>query len=647
MVYKIKNTRGKIISTISDYDTDKSTSLELVGRGVSNYGLIEQSNLLHILENFANPVEPKNPIEGQLWFNTINEILSVYYDNDWHNLVTIIYSPTPPSKLSGLWIDTTSNTLFFPSNGKWLGSSSFFVSEEPPTEVLNTGLTWFMIPENILWIYDETISSPYPAFKRVGGANNGTYLTGSWRMIGSQYPSNAGMKTYYASVPDTESNFHNVLVTEINGNIISVESNDEFSMLSSHKDALPNFSSLDSVLNITKTNPKIYSGITLNQSVPSNVFAGLALGMVNFDATDVIGRGKNLELRPTTPVTDSAIDLGSADFRWKDFYSDNVYASNNVNANNVNATSDIHASDIYASNNVNANNVNATSDIHASDVYASSNMQINGDNVATQPWVDKRYVRNNAGTDGGVVALDLDSGGSGDLSYERADGSWGVCQPQGDYATNTALRDGLATKQPVGDYATNDDLREGLATKQPLGDYATTDELYSGLATKQPLGDYATNEALSEGLATKQPVGDYATYSTLNSVLGNVQPAGDYVTPEQLREGLDTRQPRGDYVSPSDLPLPIGQHLQTFNVRINPGYVIGLGTQPFVANLPRAFSNFITVLGGDTGDGLFTVTTYPRNPSQVDIYLWGPGYPYHATPLLGPVVVTIFAIGTY
>lgn len=357
MVYQIKNTRGQVVSTVSDYGTDNSTSLELIGRGVSNYGLIEQSNLLHLLENFASTEEPTNPVEGQLWFNTStsNQVLSVYFNNTWNNLITIVAGDTPPSRVIGLWVDTTSNTLFFASNGKWVGSSSFFVSEEPPTEVLNTGLTWLMIPEYILWTYDSTISAPTPSFKRIGGTNDGTYLTGSWRMIGTQYPINAGMKSYYASVPDTSSNFHDVIVTEIDNNIISVESKNEFSMLSSHQDALSNFSSLDSSLNVITTNPTIYSGITLNQSVPSNVFGGLALGIVNFDDTDVIGRGKDLSLRPTTPISDSTIDLGSLAFQWKDFYSNNVYASDCV--------------------------------------YASNNMEIGGDNVATQPWAESNLLR--------------------------------------------------------------------------------------------------------------------------------------------------------------------------------------------------------------------------------------------------------------
>lgn len=47
-------------------------------------------------------------------------------------------------------------------------------------------------------------------------------------------------------------------------------------------------------------------------------------------------------------------------------------------------------------------------------------------------------------------------------------------------------------------------LQTALDNKQASGDYATNTALTEGLATKQPTGDYATNTALTNGLATKQ-----------------------------------------------------------------------------------------------------------------------------------------------
>ena len=46
-----------------------ATSLKLPGRGVPNYGELIAEDFVHLLENFAGPNQPLNPITGQLWFD--------------------------------------------------------------------------------------------------------------------------------------------------------------------------------------------------------------------------------------------------------------------------------------------------------------------------------------------------------------------------------------------------------------------------------------------------------------------------------------------------------------------------------------------------------------------------------------------------
>jgi hypothetical protein len=137
----------------------------------------------------------------------------------------------------------------------------------------------------------------------------------------------------------------------------------------------------------------------------------------------------------------------------------------------------------------------------------------NGDIHVT---LDDKSVWNSAPTN-----LKLHTGDSDIHVTAKDKAKWNAKQDAGDYATNTALTEGLATKQDVGDYATNTALTEGLATKQAVGDYATNTALTEGLATKQDVGDYATNEALATGLATKQDAGDYATTDELTTHTGN------------------------------------------------------------------------------------------------------------------------------
>jgi hypothetical protein len=77
---------GKFPLTLPDSTiNDTTTSVNLVGRAVSNYGQPIADDLVWLLENFAGPNTPSNPITGQTWFNTANATLNVYdgYTTSW------------------------------------------------------------------------------------------------------------------------------------------------------------------------------------------------------------------------------------------------------------------------------------------------------------------------------------------------------------------------------------------------------------------------------------------------------------------------------------------------------------------------------------------------------------------------------------
>jgi hypothetical protein len=84
MSYNIKNSSGNSVVVLPDRHIDKdSTSLSLVGFNATDYGLDYAENFVHLLENFANDVEPQNPITGQLWFNTSSNTLNAYHSGQW------------------------------------------------------------------------------------------------------------------------------------------------------------------------------------------------------------------------------------------------------------------------------------------------------------------------------------------------------------------------------------------------------------------------------------------------------------------------------------------------------------------------------------------------------------------------------------
>ena len=93
MAYIINDTRGQIVAVIEDGTIDTtSTDLQLVGRGVTDYGTAENENLVWLLENFADDTAPLTPIVGQLWYNTSDGGLYVRtLTNTWEAFVTEAY----------------------------------------------------------------------------------------------------------------------------------------------------------------------------------------------------------------------------------------------------------------------------------------------------------------------------------------------------------------------------------------------------------------------------------------------------------------------------------------------------------------------------------------------------------------------------
>jgi len=79
MSYIINNSRGQIVAVVGDGTVNTTaTDLALVGRAVTNYGDYQNENYVYLLENFANGTAPTQPILGQLWYNSDNDIISAY-----------------------------------------------------------------------------------------------------------------------------------------------------------------------------------------------------------------------------------------------------------------------------------------------------------------------------------------------------------------------------------------------------------------------------------------------------------------------------------------------------------------------------------------------------------------------------------------
>lgn len=70
--YAVKNYAGvTVIPSIADKTgIDETTSLSFFGREYPDFGSKLNTNLLHLMEHFANSSAPPHPVVGQLFYNS-------------------------------------------------------------------------------------------------------------------------------------------------------------------------------------------------------------------------------------------------------------------------------------------------------------------------------------------------------------------------------------------------------------------------------------------------------------------------------------------------------------------------------------------------------------------------------------------------
>jgi len=101
-----------------------STSIQIPGKGAVGYGQAIAESLVRLLENFANSSAPANAVEGQIWYDNLNNELKVYDGTVWVAAGGLKKSTTEPdgtNSLTGdLWVDTDSQQLYLYSGSGWV-----------------------------------------------------------------------------------------------------------------------------------------------------------------------------------------------------------------------------------------------------------------------------------------------------------------------------------------------------------------------------------------------------------------------------------------------------------------------------------------------------------------------------------------------
>jgi hypothetical protein len=114
MAYTIYNNNGTILLNLADGEVDDvTTSLDLIGKNVNNYGEILNNNLVRLLTNFSSVTAPRSPQVGQLWFNPNDGILRVWKGDAFKNVYDSAATSSAPINPSNgdYWFDTINSQL--------------------------------------------------------------------------------------------------------------------------------------------------------------------------------------------------------------------------------------------------------------------------------------------------------------------------------------------------------------------------------------------------------------------------------------------------------------------------------------------------------------------------------------------------------
>lgn len=169
MAYIINKSDGTVLTTLEDGLLNTDTSVGLIGRNYTGYGEVQNENFLFLLENFSNANPPARPVKGQTWFDS--QKLNVYSGTAWIPVGAATSSASAPSGVLGsFWFKTTTEQLF---------------------------------------VFAET----------------------GWKLIGPEAAEGfATSRIETRIVKDIENNDHAVVVSIVDGNIITITSNDEFTI---------------------------------------------------------------------------------------------------------------------------------------------------------------------------------------------------------------------------------------------------------------------------------------------------------------------------------------------------------------------------------------------------------------------------------
>ena len=254
MPYIINKYSGSELVVLQDGTLDTSTSIGLLGRNYVGYGEVQNENFLFLLENFAGTNPPARALEGQTWYDSVNNKLNTYDGTNWVPVGAATASENAPSG---------------------------------PTE----GALWYKISTKQLYVYSN--------------------ISG-WILVGPEGVSGFGETRIKAAIlRDTSSVNHAVLLVLVNDEVLSIHSADTFTI--NALDAVTGFNELQKGVTLS-TNTVIAGNVLGNSTTATRLQTGRFINGAYFDGNNDITITSNTSaiLTRGTYLTGSNFNGGTA-----------------------------------------------------------------------------------------------------------------------------------------------------------------------------------------------------------------------------------------------------------------------------------------------------------------------------------------------
>jgi microcystin-dependent protein len=222
---------------VEDNTINESTSLSFPGRNVTGYGKIIAENFLHLLENFAAKSPPPNPVAGQLYFNSNENVnqLELFDGTNWVAAGGLKKGTSFPSNdisvAGDLFSNISTGELYFYTGSGWI-----LIGPETPSasrtgvlrEVLNDGagsdqnVVSFYVNGVRLGVISETNFVPNPAISGFVELRKGVNLNSQYENLWGTSSSSLALTVGDSVVP--AENFLRSDVTSISNNDLIIRS---------------------------------------------------------------------------------------------------------------------------------------------------------------------------------------------------------------------------------------------------------------------------------------------------------------------------------------------------------------------------------------------------------------------------------------